>query len=425
MADTMVLGYVTNQYGRASDTFIRQEVRQLRRLGHDVHTFSIRRPEAEHAISAEVRDEQSRTEYVLEAGPFALARSLLACASRHPLRMARAVRLAWRTSAPGCRALVWQGIYLVEAAYLARRVESLGIEHLHDHIAMNSASVCMLAATLSGVTWSMTVHGPHDFIEPHRWALPAKLEAAAFSVFIADFGRSQAMSLVPTSVWPRLQVVRCGLDDTFLGKAFVAVPLAPRLVFVGRLSPEKGAVLLVEAAAMLRRDGIRVELVLIGDGPSRPEIERAVSEHGLHDAVSLLGWRGSEQVREEILASRALVLPSFAEGLPIVLMEALALNRPVVSTYVAGIPELVQPGSNGFLVPPGSLTELAAALRAVVAASTEELAELGRSGAARVGERHDASANARQLEALLWQVVADRRRELAAARSTATPMASR
>jgi glycosyltransferase involved in cell wall biosynthesis len=421
MSDAMVLGYLTNQYGRASDTFIRQEVWQLRKLGHAVHTFSIRRPEPEHAISAEVRDEQLRTEYILEAGPLALAGSLLACAVRRPRRAARAAWLAWRTAAPGLRGLVYQGIYLLEAARLARRVESLGIEHLHDHIAMNSATVCMLAATLSGVSWSMTVHGPHDFVEPMRWALPAKLEAAAFSVFIADFGRSQGMGLVPTSVWPKLHVVRCGLDDTFLGHPEVAAPLAKRLVFVGRLSPEKGAVLLLEAAALLRGEGLRVELVLIGDGPSRPELERAVAEKGLGDAVSFLGWRGSEQVRQAILESRALVLPSFAEGLPIVLMEALALHRPVVSTYVAGIPELVQPGKNGFLVPPGSVAELASALRAVVTASTDALTRLGRNGAARVAERHDAAANARQLERLLWQAVATRRSEQAGGRATGAP----
>lgn len=422
MPEPMVLGYVTSLYGRAADTFIRQEVRQLRKLGHTVVTFSIRRPGREHAVSDEVRNEQATTDYILEAGPLKLGFAFLACILCRPLRMARTVALAWKSCAPGLKAIVWQVFYLVEATYLARRIESLGVEHVHDHIAMNSASVCMLAATLSGVTWSMTVHGPHDLIDPLRWALPEKLESAAFSVFIAEFGRSQGMWHAAPSVWPKLHVVRCGLDETFLGSAPIAIPQAPRLVFVGRLSPEKGVVLLIEAAAKLKRDGVRVELVLIGDGPSLPDIEQAVAQHGLDDAVTLLGWQGSERVREEILGSRALVSPSFAEGLPIVLMEAMALHRPVVSTYVAGIPELVQSGINGFLVPPGSVDDLAEAMHAVTGASIDQLSEMGRHGAARVAARHNAGANARHLEALLWQVVNSRRRRSAARGSYTTPV---
>jgi colanic acid/amylovoran biosynthesis glycosyltransferase len=415
MPKPMTLGYLTNLYGRTSDTFIRQEVFQLRKLGHTVVTFSLRQPEPDHVVSDEVRDERARTEYILEAGVLKLALAVLACAAVHPLRMAKTMALAWKTCAPGLKALLWQVFYLVEAAYLARRIESLGVEHVHNHIAMNSATVSMLAARLSGVMWSMTVHGPHDFVEPIRWALPEKLESAAFTVFVSEFGRSQGMWHAPFSVWPKLHVVRCGLDDTFLSAATVPIPRAPRLVFVGRLSPEKGGVLLVEAAAKLKRNGVGVELVLIGDGPSRRDIEQAVASHGLHDAVTLLGWRGSERVREEILGSRALVLPSFAEGLPIVLMEALALHRPVVSTYVAGVPELVQPGINGFLVSPGSADELAEAMRAVVSASVDLLAEMGRHGAARVADRHDAAANALQLEALMWYEV-NRQREASASR---------
>jgi len=424
MPEPMVLGYLTNHYGRASDTFIRQEVRQLRKLGHTVFTFSIRRPGREHAVSDDVRDEQTKTDYILEAGPLKLGLAVLVCTMGHPLRMARTVALAWKTCAPGLRAIVWQMFYLVEASYLARRIMSLGVEHVHNHIATNSATVCMLSAALSGVTWSMTVHGPHDFVEPTRWALPEKLKSAVFSVFIAEFGRSQGMWHVAPSIWPKLHVVRCGLDEMFLGVAAIPIPQAPRLVFVGRLSPEKGVVLLIEAAAKLKRDGVRVELVLIGDGPSRPDIEQAVARHALGNVVTLLGWQGSERVREEIRGSRAVVSASFAEGLPIVLMEALALHRPVVSTYVAGIPELVQPGINGFLVPPGSVDDLAEAIRTVVSASIDQLTEMGRRGAARVADRHNAAANAHQLEALMWQAVNRNRQESAARGSLSAPTES-
>src|SRR5438132_2960623 len=404
----MQLGYLTSQYGGPSDTFIRQEVRQMRTLGHTVRTFSIRRPGLGQAVNDAVRAEQANTDYILEAGPLRLALAVLACALRHPARLARAVALAWKARAPGLKALLWQLAYLVEASYLARRISSLGIEHVHNHIGMNSSTVCMLAAVLSDVSWSMTVHGPHDLVEPMRWALPLKLESSAFTVFVGEFGRSQGMRLAPRPVWRKLRVVRCGVDETFLDRGPTPVPQASRLVFVGRFYPEKGVVILVEAAAKLKREHLRVELILIGDGPSRAEIEQAIARHGLADEVKLLGWQGSERIREEILGSRALVLPSYAEGLPIVLMEALALHRPVVSTQVAGIPELVQPGISGFLVPPGSPDDLAEAIRAVMLASIEQLGEMGRRGAARVAQRHDARTNARQLEALFSQAVCTR-----------------
>lgn len=399
----MILAYLTNQYGRASDTFIRQEVRQLRRLGHSVHTFSTRRPDSEHNVSDDVRREQQSTDYLLDH-PRKLLGAFAACCLTRPGATLRAAAVAWRTRSPGLKALLWQLIYLVEAAYLARRLRELNVEHLHNHIAMNSASVAMLAATIAGIPWSMTVHGPHDFVEPYRWALPAKLADAALTVFIAEFGRSQGMLLSPPDVWPRFHVVRCGLDERFLGQPPSPIPESAHLVFVGRLSPEKGPLLLVEALARLRGEGVEATLTLIGDGPSRRDLEAALRRHGLGQAVTLLGWQASDRVRDEIRRARALVLPSFAEGLPIVIMEALALHRPVVSTYVAGIPELVEPGVCGLLTPPGSVDALVEAIRRVATASCDELAGWGAAGAQRVARFHDAAANARQLAGLFESV---------------------
>jgi colanic acid/amylovoran biosynthesis glycosyltransferase len=405
----MILGYLTNQYASASDTFIRQEVRHLRALGHTVHTFSTRRPPPDHNVSEEVRSEQASTTYILDAGAMSLLWACVVCAAASPVRTLRAAALAWGTRSPGVKALLWQLIYLVEAAYLARRLRRQRVEHLHNHIAMNSANVAMLAAVIADVTWSMTVHGPHDFVEPLRWALPRKLAHAAFSVFIADYGKSQGMLHSDPAVWPRLHVVRCGLDGAFLGRAPTPPPSEPRLVFVGRLAPEKGVLVLLDALVRLRERGVRCELTVIGDGPSRGDIDAAVARHGLGDAVTMLGWQGSDRVRDEILRSRALVLPSFAEGLPIVIMESLALHRPVISTYVAGIPELVEPGVCGLLTPPGSVDELTDAIAAIVSASPDKLRQWGEAGAQRVQQRHDAAVNARQLEALFSRTTRETR----------------
>jgi glycosyltransferase involved in cell wall biosynthesis len=315
---------------------------------------------------------------------------------------------AWKTSAPGVRAHAFQLIYLVQACFLARRLGQLGVVHLHNHIAMNSATVAMLASSLSGVPWSMTVHGPHDFIEPYRWALPQKIASAGFSVFIAEFGRSQAMMLVESALWPRMHVVRCGLDESFLQFPRTRITNDAGLVFVGRLAPEKGVLLLLEAVARLVPEGICPRLVLIGDGPSRPEVEAYIARQNLNSAVDLLGWQGADRVRAEILASRALVLPSFAEGLPIVIMEALALHRAVVSTYVAGIPELVEDGVSGLLVPAGSTDALVDAIRRIATADTELLDSWGDAGSNAVKARHDGEKSVDRLESLFLRSASGR-----------------
>jgi colanic acid/amylovoran biosynthesis glycosyltransferase len=216
-------------------------------------------------------------------------------------------------------------------------------------------------------------------------------------VAISDFGLSQLMRWSEAASWPRLHVVRCGVDGQFLEGAGTPVPGRRRLVCVGRLCADKGQLLLVEAAGRLAREGVELEIVLVGDGGSRREIEEKIRLLGLESRVLLRGWMDGEGVRREIEEARALVLPSFAEGLPVVIMEALALGRPVLSTYVAGIPELVRPGVNGWLVAAGSVEALVHSLREVLDAPRERLDAFGLAGRTAVAERHDANKEAARL----------------------------
>ncbi len=397
------VAYLTSVYPRATDTFIRSEVEQLRLLGWDVRPFSVRRPSARELVSEEVREESRRTFYLLGAGVLRLAFAAAAALVRSPRRMAAALRLAFRTGAPGVRARVRQVAYLLEAALLAREMRRLGVTHLHNHIAEASASVALLASTIGGIPWSLTVHGPGIFFAPRLWALGEKIARSAFTACISEFCRSQCMVFAPPSAWERLKVVRCGLDPRLLAAPATPVPEEPRLVCVGRLCPEKGQLLLLEAVRRLAGEGTRVEVEIIGDGEGRPEIEAAIRRLGLGERVRLSGFLSSEQVFERIRASRALVLPSFAEGLPVVLMEALALRRPVIATRIAGVPELVEPGVSGWLVPPSSVDGLVAAMREAATAPPDALLRMGCAGAARVAERHDAAVEARKLGALFRQ----------------------
>jgi glycosyltransferase involved in cell wall biosynthesis len=193
--------------------------------------------------------------------------------------------------------------------------------------------------------------------------------------------------------------VPCGVDSSFLAEPPAPIPAEPRLVFVGRLSDHKAPGLLVEAVSRLARRGIACELTFAGDGELRAEIEAAIAREGLVGRVRVLGFSDEATVRKHIRESRALVLPSFGEGLPVVIMEAFALGRPVVSTYVAGIPELVESGKNGWLVPASSLDALERALQEVLEAPVERLEAMGRDGRARVIAGYDvAKSGARLVE---------------------------
>jgi len=307
----------------------------------------------------------------------------------------------FETRPPGLRALVWQLAYFLEATLLADLMQRGGIQHLHNHIGESSATVAMLASELSGIPYSLTIHGPYIFRAPERWALGSKIVHSAFTACISDFTRSQCMIFVPYAHWSRLHLVRCSPDASFLDSKATANAGPSRLVWVGRFCEEKSVPLLMEAVERLVSEDVAFQIVLVGDGPLRPEVEAWIAEKGLRDVVSTTGWLDSQHVREQIVASRAMVMPSFAEGLPVVLMEALALERPVISTYIAGIPELVEPGVNGWLVPAGSTDRLARAMRAVLEAPLEQLREMGRAGREVVRCRHDTTVEVGKLEALI------------------------
>jgi glycosyltransferase involved in cell wall biosynthesis len=256
----------------------------------------------------------------------------------------------------------------------------------------------MLAKRLSGVPFSFTAHGPDEFERARLFSLDVKLAKANFVVCVSSFGRSQLMRWSDPDQWQKITVVHCGVDSLFLDSPVRSPPMAPRLVCVGRLDGRKGQIILVQAARRLRDAGIPCEIVLVGDGPYRHYVEDAIRSAGLESEVTITGWASGARVRAEIEASRGLVLPSFSENLPVVIMEAMALGRPVISTYVAGIPELVEPGRTGWLVPAGDEISLAEAMLKALKAGPEELATMGAAARLRISERHDSLKEAGKLK---------------------------
>jgi glycosyltransferase involved in cell wall biosynthesis len=255
----------------------------------------------------------------------------------------------------------------------------------------------MLVHVLGGPPWSFTAHGLDEYERGTRIGLPEKLRRCSFAVAISSYGRSQLYRMVEYRFWPKVQVVHCGLEPAFHTGHATTKPAGRRFVCVGRLSEEKGQVLLVQAAWHLAGQGVEFELVLAGDGHQRADIEALIAQYKLKDRVRITGWLSAGQVRDEILAARALVLASFAEGLPVVLMEAMALERPVISTYVTGIPELVHLGEHGWLVPAGDVEALTRAMRACLDAPEDTLARMGEAARSRVLARHDVDTEAAKL----------------------------
>ncbi|MGH8464165.1 MAG: glycosyltransferase, partial [Pseudomonas sp.] len=338
--------------------------------------------------------EREKTRYVLQDGVKGLLQPLLQVLRAQPRRFFSALRLALRMSHRADRAWPYHLVYLAEACRVVQWLQAFDAEHVHAHFGTNSAEVVMLANVLGGPAYSFTVHGPEEFDKPQFLHIGEKVQRAAFVAAVSSYGRSQLFRWVTHEHWAKVKVVHCGLERSFHDVPGVAIPSAPRLVCVGRLCEQKGQLLLLEAARMLAAQSIAFELVLAGDGEMRAEIEALIAQQGLQGQVRITGWISSAQVREEILGARALVLPSFAEGLPVVIMEAMALRRPVLTTYVAGIPELVRQGENGWLFPAGAVDELAAAMADCLAQPDDALQRMGEAAYQRVLQRHDIDTEA-------------------------------
>jgi colanic acid/amylovoran biosynthesis glycosyltransferase len=350
------LAYMTGQYPRVTDTFIQQEVAALRELGHFIQTLSVRQPPDAEASRVELSEPQRTTVYLLPPRGLAAAHVVQFLSS--PRKYISALVVAYKTCPPGIKGIIRQGAYFAEAAILARLMSKHALPHLHNHFADSSCSVAAIASEMGDFTFSFTIHGPAEFFETDRWWIGEKVRRALFVNCISYFCRSQTMMLSESDCWEKIRVVHCGVDlKTFDMKRHEGQ--AHRLLFVGRLVPAKGVLFLLETIAKID-DAI---LDIAGDGPQRKCLESKAAALGIGNRVRFLGYQSQQGVRELLRHADVFVMGSFAEGLPVVLVEAMAAGVPVVATRIAGIPELVEEGKNGFLVPPGDPAAAATAVR--------------------------------------------------------------
>lgn len=404
MSERRVIAYLTSAYARATDTFIRDEVAMLRELGDEVFTYSVRKPDESEVVNAEVARERASTTYLLDLPRSRYPAAVLRLALRSPRRFRLALSAAAALSRPGLRGRAWPVFYLLEACVLALSLRERRVEHLHNHIGEGSASVAMLASLLSGVPYSFTVHGPSEWDVPTEISLDLKARHASFVATISEYTRGQVRRWVGHEDWSKVELVRCGVPALDIDLRSDASPRrqpdSPRLVSVGRLAHEKGHLVLLEALRSLDVEP-QPHLVVVGDGPLRAELERVVERAGDDLDVDLVGWRSTTEVHDILRGATALVMPSFAEGLPVSIMEAYSLGKPVISSDVGGVSELVEHGISGWLVDPGSVGSLSRALRELVSLDPAELERRGRIGRQRVRSQHDVATEVRHLRSLI------------------------
>lgn len=383
----MKIAYLMNAYPMTSTTFIRREIEALEILGLPIHRHAVRTWEGKLVDPRDVA-EKEQTHYLLAGNVpgllLASARELFGNPRGLICAMAAWIELFRNSGGEFVRHVA----YLMQATYFRQLARSEHIDHVHVHFGTNATAVALLARIMGGPSYSFTVHGPDELIDPVRLSFGAKIGHAAFVVAISDYCKKELLRLAPAGDADKIMVARCALALEEFEDVRENDGGSRMLVCVGRLCPQKGQHLIPRAAAELRSEFPDLKIVLVGDGESRAAVEAAITACGVADIVELRGWAANGEVLDLIKTSRALLLPSRAEGLPVVIMEALASGRPVISTAIAGIPELVDE-TCGWLVPADDQNALVAAIRAALRCPPAILACMGKAGRARVASLHD------------------------------------
>lgn len=397
-------------YPKLAQTFIANEIDALERAGTTIAPFAMNEPETSERKAPGAQQRIVRTTY-LKAAPFRAVWALVRQSLRHPPAMARVWAMAVASAGGDPRRIARRIAHLAQAAALADSAARQGIERLHAHFGLAPATIAWLATAIARAhgrqeaAFSFTIHGFHDFVDPAEARLELKARDAAAVLCISDYTRSQLCLVTDPELWPRMRVARCGIDLAAFPYRDPPENPEPTILALGRLSPEKGFAVLIDAVAQLRREAIPASLRIVGDGPERAALEAAAREAGIAEAVSFAGELPPAAVRRELAEADIFCMASFSEGLPISLMEAMAIGLPVVSTWIAGIPELAEDEATALTVPPARPDALANALRRL--ANDADLRQrLARAARARVERDYDLDRCAAAVGAALLEKTA-------------------
>lgn len=396
------IAYLVSEYPAVSHTFIAREIEVLRQRGMQVKTISVNSPRHPKALGEDGRREAEQTLVLKRQSPLALAWAWCQVICRHPLGFGRMAALAFTLCFKGPRHPVKALGYLLEAVFLIPWLKRHGIHHIHEHFANPTALVAMMLQRFGGFSYSLSIHGPDIFYNVDSAYLREKIRHAQFVRCISDYCRSQVLKLLGPGSRDHIHIVRCGIDPQRYQPVPEAANAKPRILCVGRLCRAKGQEILLEACSGLKRQGIPFDLVLVGDGETRQPLMHATEKLDLNAEVTFAGAMSQEEVLRQYQLADVFVLPTFAEGLPVVLMEAMAMELPTITTPVNGIPELVQNGENGLLVPPANAEQLTNAIRDLIADETGRQS-MARRARTRVLESYDQTCNNNVLGDLFLQ----------------------
>lgn len=370
------LGFLLSQYPAISHTFFLQEIRGLRELGLEIEAASVNCPDRPlNQLTPSEAQEAGTTFYLKSGSPLRNAMRIAVVALRNPGAAWRAVVASQRIGPMLLGNRLYALFYAAEAMLLLAWIREKRITHLHAHFGGAVAFVAYITSAAARLPYSMTIHGPDEFFDEAVYHLRAKVAGAAFVIAISDYCRSQLMRIAGGSSWDRIDVVRLGVKPETLPQPIPAAHGSPlRLVCVGRLVPTKGPLLLLQALHQVRARGVDCSLTMVGDGTMRAALEQAIQDLGLAGSVTLTGALNHDQALDRVAAADIFILASFAEGIPVALMEAMAIGIPCISTFIAGIPELIRTEECGLLVPAGSVD----ALRDAILRLAEDSALRGR-----------------------------------------------
>lgn len=392
------IGYLISRYPSISHTFILREVLSLKRYGVEVDVASINDPDRPSLqLTADENAETNRTFYVksLGVGPAFLAQ--LTLLMTHPFKFVRALSFAMALGGWDIKKLLFCYLYFAEAILIAQWMRDRSLAHLHVHFATPAATVALILSRMADVQFSMTVHGPDEFYDVPGYYLPEKIANARFVCAIGNYARSQLMKVSSVENWSKIDVAPLGVNlDDFKPRPFRTSPNPFEVLCVGRLVPAKGQHILLSSLASLLADGRNVTLRFVGDGPDRASLEQEAKRLGCEQHVRFEGAVNQDRIRDFYRTADIFALASFAEGIPVVLMEAMAMEIPCVTTWITGIPELIRTGTDGLLVVPSDAREMAAAIARLIDDSSLRL-RIGQAGRRRIQDCYDLDRNVAHL----------------------------
>lgn len=391
----MNIGYLMNTYPITSTTFIRREMEALEGMGLDIKRYAVRHW-GDTLVDPLDSADQQRTHYLLSGNLVNLLLSFFVVLFTNPVGFIKGLGIWFQVFLNFGHFSFKHFAYFLQATYFYRLSKKDQLDHVHVHFSTNATTVAMIAKMMGGASYSFTAHGPDEFVDPTSASMYLKVKHAAFISAISNYCRVQLVRFSSYEFWDKIHIIHCGVHVDEFTPNFTFDAENHSLICVGRLCPQKAQLLFPPAIAKLKQEFPNLHVHFIGDGESRKALEEAIKAYDVSEMVTLHGWKANLEVREMVTQNRALLLPSFAEGLPVVIMEALALGRPVISTYIAGIPELVDEGC-GWMIPAGSIDHIVQAIRECLSTPPETLAEKGQEGRRRIEAEHNLASIAPKL----------------------------